>query len=191
MTVLDDWDQARKLGLLRSSPSSEPLELSGGSGANQRNSGHRDGKVWVAGVVAGPEGDLVAGPTNDNRFVPTADQAVLGKDKVAGLDRGPTFRKVGQDWGAWVVAGFTSRIEGGDDLLVQVFPDWWDHRWASRMDLARRKLGDQIGGRPIPDLDHVEAQLFGGGSSWLSLSMGEPARVRPPITVEAEDDDFP
>jgi hypothetical protein len=33
---------------------------------------------------------------------------------------------------AWVLAGFTSWIEGGDDLLVQIFPDWRDHRWASR-----------------------------------------------------------
>ena len=167
------------------------MELSGTSRANQADRRHRDGKVWVPGVIAGPEGQLVAGPTNDNRLVPTVNQAVLGKDEVAGPDRGPTFRKVGQDWGIWFLAGFASSIEGGDDLLVQVFPDWRDHRWACRMDPARRDLGDQIGGSPVRDLDHVEAELFGGGSSWLSLSMREPARVRPPITVEAEDDDFP
>jgi hypothetical protein len=114
----------------------------------------------------------------------------LGKDEVAGLDRGPSLRKV-QDWGAWVVAGFASWIDGGDDPLVQIFPDRRDHRWASRMNLPGRDLGDQIGGSPVGDLDHVEAELFGGGSSWLSLSMREPGRVRPPITVEAEDDDFP
>jgi hypothetical protein len=190
MAVLDDWDQAR-LGLPRRNPSSEPLELSGGSGANQRNSRYRDGKVWVPRVVAGPEGQLVAGPTNDNRFVPTVNQAVLDKDEVARLDRGPSLRKVGQDWGAWVLAGFASWIEGGDNLLVQVFPDWRDHRWASRMDLARRDFGDQIGGSPVRDLDHVEAKLLGGSPGWLSLGMGKPGSVRPPITVEAEDDDFP
>jgi hypothetical protein len=32
------------------------------------------------------------------------------------------------------------------------------------MDLARRDLGDQIGGSPVRDLDHVEAELFGGGA---------------------------
>ena len=75
----------------------EPLQSSGGSGANQGDSCHRHGELWIARVVAGPEGELVAGPTNDNRFVPTADQTVLGKDEVAGLDGGPSLRKVGHD----------------------------------------------------------------------------------------------
>ena len=154
------------------------MELSGGSRTNQRDSRHRDGKVWVAGVVAGPEGELVAGPTNNNRFVPTADQAVLGKDEVAGLDGGPSLGKVGQDWGARVVAGFASWIDGGDDILVQIFPDWRDHRWASRMDLARRKFGDQIGGSSVRDLDHVEAELFGRGAGWLYRRANSIARLR-------------
>ena len=76
------------------------MQSSAGSGANQGDSRHRHGKVWVARVVAGPEGEFVGRPTNDNRFVPTANQAILGKDEVAGLDGGPSLRKVGQDWSA-------------------------------------------------------------------------------------------
>ena len=58
------------------------------------------------------------------------------------------------------------------------------------MDLASRKFADEIGRRSVGDLDHVEAQLFGGGSRLVGLGMGEPGRVGPPITVEAEHDDF-
>jgi hypothetical protein len=168
------------------------LELSGGSGAHQGDSRHRHGKVWVAGVVAGPEGEFVARPANDNRFVPTADQAFLGKDDVAGLDGIPiTAGEIGSDWLARVLTGFTVRIDGGDDLFVQVFPDWRDHRWASRMNLASREFGDEISRYSVGNHNHVEAQLFGGGSGLIGLGMGKPGRVRPPITVEAEHDDFP
>ena len=109
---------------------------------------------------------------------------------MAGLDGGPSLRKISHGWLARVLTGFASRIDGGDDLLVQVFPNWRDHRWASRMDLASRKFGDEIGSCSVGDLDHVEAQLIGGGSGLVGLGMGKPGRVRPPITVEAEHDDF-
>ena len=191
MAILDDWDQARQPGLLGRSPSRNRMLVSGGSGAHQGDSRRPHAELWMTRIVTPPEGKLVARSANNNRFVPTVDQAVLGKDEMAGLDGGPTFRKVGQDWGIWFLAGFASWIEGGNDPLVQIFPDWRDHRWTGRMDLACGKLGDQIGGSPVGDLDYVEAQLFGGGAGWLSLSMGKPGRVRPPITVEAEDDDFP
>jgi hypothetical protein len=59
------------------------------------------------------------------------------------------------------------------------------------MDLASREFGDEFGGSSVGDFNHVEAQLFGGGSGLVGLGMGEPGRVRPPITVEAEHDDFP
>jgi hypothetical protein len=136
MAFLHARNDERHLGLPLSSPSYNPLQSSGGSGANQGDSQHRHSKVWIARVVAGPEGELVARPTNDDRFVPTADQAILGKDEVAGLDGGPSLRKVSQEWGASVLTGFAPWIDGGDDLLVQVFPDWRDHRWTGRMDLA-------------------------------------------------------
>ena len=88
------------------------------------------------------------------------------------------------------LTGFASWIDGGDDLLVQVFPDWRDHRWPGRMDLASRKFGDEISGRSVGDLNHVEAQLFGGSSRLVGLGMREPGCVGPPISVEAEHDDF-
>ena len=58
------------------------------------------------------------------------------------------------------------------------------------MDLASRELDDEIGGTAVGDVDHVEAQLFGGSSRLVGLGMREPGRVGPPITVEAEHDDF-
>jgi hypothetical protein len=116
----------------------------------------------------------------------------LGKDDVAWLDGVPiTAGKIGSDWLARVLTGFTVRIDGSDNLFVQVFPDWRDHRWASRMDLASREFGDEFGGSSVGNHNHVEAQLFGGSSRWLSLGRREPGRVRPPITVEAEHDNFP
>src|ERR1019366_7329522 len=39
--------------------------------------------------------------------------------------------------------------------------------------------------------NHVEPQLFGGGSGPVGLGLGKPGRVRPPITVEAEHAGFP
>ena len=181
----------RQPGLPRSSPSHNSMLVSGGSRANQSDSLHWHGKVWEAGVVAGPEGDLVAGPAHDNRFVPTADQTVLGENKVARLDGGPGLRKVGHDRRTGILPGFAAWIDGSDNLLVQVFPDRRDHRWASRMDLASREFGDEISRCSIGNHNHVEAQLFGGGSGLVGLGMGKPGRVRPPITVEAEHDDFP
>jgi hypothetical protein len=59
------------------------------------------------------------------------------------------------------------------------------------VDLASREFGDEISRCSVGDLDHVEAQLFCGGSGLVGLGMGEPGRVGPPITVEAEYDDFP
>jgi hypothetical protein len=59
------------------------------------------------------------------------------------------------------------------------------------MDLARREFGDEISRYSVGNHNHVEAQLFGGGSGLVGLGMGKPGRVRPPITVEAEHDDFP
>jgi hypothetical protein len=113
----------------------------------------------------------------------------LSKDDVAGLDPVPiSFGEVGWIWVARFPTGFAPWIDCGDDLFVQFFPDWRDHRWTSRMDLACGKIGDQTGGSSVRNFNHVETQLFGGGSSWLSLGIGEPGRVRPPITVEAEDD---
>jgi hypothetical protein len=100
MAFLHSRNDERHLGLPVSSPSYESLQVSAGSGANQGDSRHRHGKVWVARVIAGPEGEFVAGPTNDNRLVPTADQTILGKDEVAGLDGGPSLGKVAQDRGA-------------------------------------------------------------------------------------------
>ena len=148
------------------------MELSGGSGGHQGDSRYRHGKVWVAGVVAGPEGDLVARPANDNRFVPTADQAFLGKDDVAGLDGVPiTAGEIGSDWLARVLTGFAAWIDGGDDLFVQVFSDWRNHRWAGRMDLASWEFPDKIGRPAVGDLDHVEVQLFGGGSGRVGLGL--------------------
>jgi hypothetical protein len=82
------------------------------------------------------------------------------------------------------------RIDSGDDFLVQVFPDWRDHRWTGRMDLASRKFLDKIGRPSVGDFDYVEAQLFGGNSRLVDLGVREPGRVGPPITVEAEHDDF-
>jgi hypothetical protein len=82
------------------------------------------------------------------------------------------------------------RINGGDDLVVQVLSDWRDHRWAGRMDLASREFPDKIGRLAVGDLDHVEAQLVGSGSGLVGLGMGEPGCPGPPITVEAEHDDF-
>ena len=81
-------------------------------------------------------------------------------------------------------------IDGGDDFLVQVFPDWRDHRWTGRMDLASRKFLDKIGRPSVGDFDYVEAQLFGGNSCLVGLGMREPGRVGPPISIEAEHDDF-
>ena len=137
--------------------------MSGSCRVQEGDSQHRHGELWIAGVVPAPEGELVGRPTNDNRFVPTADQAVLGEDDVPRLDGVPiSTGEIGCDWLARFLAGFTVRIDGGDDLLVQVFPDWRDHRWTGRMDLASRKFGYEIGGTAVGDVDHVEAQLFGG-----------------------------
>jgi hypothetical protein len=58
------------------------------------------------------------------------------------------------------------------------------------MDLASREFGDEISCCSVGDLDHVEAQLFGGNSCLVGLGVREPGRVGPPITVEAEHDDF-
>jgi hypothetical protein len=110
---------------------------------------------------------------------------------VARLDGGPRLRKISHGWLAGFFARFTVRIDGGDDRFVQIFPDWRDHRWASRVDLASREFGYEISRYSVGHLDHVEAQLFCGGSGLVGLGMGEPGRMRPPITVEAEHDDFP
>ena len=49
----------------------------------------------------------------------------MGKDDVPRLDGVPiTAGEIGSDWLARVLTGFTVRIDGGDDLFVQVFPDW-------------------------------------------------------------------
>ena len=74
-------EDERQPGLPLSSPSYEPLQLSGGSGAHQGDRLHRHGKLWKAGVVPGPKGELVACPANDNRFVPTFDQAILERGR--------------------------------------------------------------------------------------------------------------
>jgi hypothetical protein len=58
------------------------------------------------------------------------------------------------------------------------------------MDLARRELGDEIGGVTVGDLNHVEAQLFCGGSRLIGLDMGEPGRAGPVVIAEAKHDDF-
>jgi hypothetical protein len=58
------------------------------------------------------------------------------------------------------------------------------------MDLASRKFLDKIGRPSVGDFDYVEAQLFGGNSRLVDLGVREPGRVGPPITVEAEHDDF-
>ena len=164
--------------------------MSGSCRVQQGDSQHRHGELWIARVVTAPEGELVSRSANDNRFVPTADQAVLGEDEVPRLDGGPSAGEVGHDWLARFLPSFAVWIDGGDDFLVQVFPDWRDHRWTGRMDLASRKFRDEIGRPSVGDLDHVEAQLFGGSSRLVGLGMGEPGRVGPPITVEAEHDDF-
>jgi hypothetical protein len=58
------------------------------------------------------------------------------------------------------------------------------------MDLASREFGDEISSSSVGHLDHVEAQLFGGSSRLVDLGMREPGRMRPPISVKAEHDDF-
>ena len=58
-------------------------KLSGAGWVHQGDSHHRHGKVWVAGVITGPEGELVGGPANDNRFEPTFDQAILWRGRRA------------------------------------------------------------------------------------------------------------
>lgn len=94
--------------------------MSGSGRVQEGDSQHRHGELWIAGVVAAPEGELVGRPTNDNRFVPTADQAVLDEDDVSRLDGGPIRAgKIRCDWLARFLSGFAVRIDGGDDLLVQ------------------------------------------------------------------------
>ena len=44
--------------------------------------------------------------------------------------------------------------------------------------------------RPLGDVDHVEAQLFGGSSRLVGLGMGEPGRVGPIVIAKAKHDDF-
>ena len=165
--------------------------MSGAGGVHQGDSHHRHGELWIAGVVPASEGELVRRSANDNRFVPTLDQAILGEDDVAWLyGVPPSAREIGCDWLARVVTGFPVRIDGGDNLLVQVFSDWRDHRWAGRMDLASREFPDKIGCPAVGNVDHVEVQLFGGGSRLVGLGMRELGCPGPPITVEAEHDDF-
>ena len=65
------------------------MQVSGGGRVQQGDSRHRHGELWIAGVVTAPKGELVAGSANDNRFAPTADQALLGKDDVPRLDGVP------------------------------------------------------------------------------------------------------
>jgi hypothetical protein len=48
-------------------------QISGTCWVDQGDRRHGDGKVWEAGIVTGPEGDLVARSANDNRLVPTLD----------------------------------------------------------------------------------------------------------------------
>src|SRR5450759_5559800 len=106
------------------------LQLSGAGGGYQGDRHHRHGELCVGGVVPAPEGELVGRPANDNRFVPTLDQAILGEDNVAWLyGVPPSAGEIGCDWLARVVTGFPVRMDGGDDLFVQVFPNWRDHRW--------------------------------------------------------------
>src|SRR5450759_2819824 len=191
MAVLHHWDQERQPGLPRSSPSRNAMLGSGPSGAHQGDTRHRHGELCVGGVVTAPKGELVGCPANDNRFVPTLDQTILGEDNVAWLDGvPPSAGEIGCDWLARVVTGFPVRIDGGDDLLVQVVPDWRDHRWAGRMDLASWEFSDKIGRPAVGDLDYVKVQLFRGGSSRVGLGMREPGCPGPPITVEAKHDDF-
>src|SRR5450759_4101226 len=162
MAVLHHWDQERQLGLLGRSPSCNAMLGSGPSRAHQGDTRHRHGELCVGGVVPAPEGELVGRSANDNRFVPTLDQAILGEDDVAWLDGvPPSAGEIGCDWLARVVTGFPVRIDGGDNLLVQVFSDWRNHCWAGRMDLASREFSYEIGCPAVGDLDYVEVQLFG------------------------------
>ena len=73
--------------------------MSGSCRVQEGDSLHRHGELWIARVVPAPEGELVGRPTNDNRFVPTADQAVLGEDDVPRLDGVPIGAgEIGCDW---------------------------------------------------------------------------------------------
>src|SRR5476651_2384167 len=97
-----------------SSPSYEASQLSGPSGAHQGDRHHRHGELCVGGVVPAPKGELVGCPANDNRFVPTLDQAILGEDDVPWFDGvPPSAGEIGCDCLARFFASFPVRIDGG------------------------------------------------------------------------------
>ena len=63
----------------------QPVQMSGGAGSTRATVGHPHGELCVARVVAGPEGELVARPTDDNRFPPTVDQLSWVRTRCPGL----------------------------------------------------------------------------------------------------------
>ena len=88
----------------------------------------------------------------------------MSENEVPGFDGVPASGKVGHDRHARGLSGFASRIDGGDDLFVEVCRHGRHDTWPVGMNAAGGHLGHQVGRDAVLDFNSIETKLLGSGS---------------------------